>query len=369
MPVAAVASRSRARRWLQNLSLALATFLLCGLVLELVLRLAGDGHLEIYQPDPKLYWRLQPNQDCFTKVGHQPVHINAQGTRGPEFSVTKPAGTFRILSLGDSRTFGWGLADGETYSRRLEALLNQNIQPPTTEQPLTPAFSPSDGEREGRHQALGGASRVEVINAGVNAWSYSQMAVYLREFGLRYQPDVVVLAEANLWTQFSERSDPEFVRQFMRRVRLKNFLRRFALYHYVIEVQLQDFYQRHRTKFIPVDPQQDPLFQAQQQTDPDAVFRGAIADVCRTARSNRVEPLLVFLPTLDDLQSTNLSRGLRAKQAVSAELGVPLVDLTRDLAAEGKALYLEADPVHLDARGNEIVARRLFETITNRSSP
>ena len=32
---------------------------------------------------------------------------------------------------------------------------------------------------------------------------------------------------------------------------------------------------------------------------------------------------------------------------------------------QGKVLYLEADPVHFNAPGNEIIARRPFETITN----
>lgn len=345
------------RRVLQNFALSLGVFLACLLICEITLRLAGYGNLEIYEPHARLYWRLKPDQDCFTKVDHKPVHINAHGTRGPEFAVKKPADTFRILSLGDSRTFGWGLADEETFSRRLEFALRAEADPDLS-RPLTNGPAAKRASR-----------RVEVINAGVNAWSYSQMAVYLREFGLRYQPDMVVLGEANLWTQFSEQNDPEFVSQFLWRVRLKNFLRRFAIYHYVVEVQLQDFYQRNRTKFIPVDPRQDALFKEQQQNDPDAVFRAAVADVCRTAQSNHIQPLLLFLPTLDDLQSTNPSRGLRVKQAVAAELGVPLLDLTPDLAAAGKALYLEADPVHLNARGNEIVAQKLFELITNRSAP
>ena len=382
---APIAPRSRGRRRLQNLALATGTFALCTVLLEAGLRLAGYGNLEIYTPDARLYWRLKPNQDCFTKVDHKAVHINAEGTRGPEFAVEKAPGTFRILSLGDSRTFGWGLADEETYSRKGEKLVAELL---ADRKLLTPALAPSDGAREKQDRAgsplpAGGANdgggahgvarpthtRVEVINAGVNAWSYSQMAVYLREFGVRYRPDMVVLGEANLWTQFSENTDPEFVRKFLGRVRLKNLLRRFAIYHYVVEVQLQEFYQRNRTKFIPVDPKQDELFKEQQQSDPDAVFRNAIADVCRTARSNQIQPVLLFLPTLDDLSSTNLSPVLRAKRTISAESGVPLVDLTPALLPEGKALYLEADPVHFNAHGNEIVARRLFETVTHFLAP
>jgi hypothetical protein len=326
------------KRLAQNLLLSGAVFLLCFAALEITLRVMGYGNLEIYQPDAKLYWRLKPNQDCYTKVGHKPVHINSHGTRGPEFSDDKPAGAIRILSLGDSRTFGWGLTDEETYSRRLQNLLQKYV---------------------------GDGLKVEVVNAGVNAWSYPQMLVYFREYGLRYHPDYVVLAEANLWTQFSEKSSPEFVRGFLRRVWLKNFLRRFAAYHYFIELELKSFYERHRAKFIPVDPRQDVLFKEQQQSDPEALFRGAIEGLCALAKTNRVKPVLVFLPTLDDLTTTQRLSVLEAKRTASERYGAPLVDPRADLRPQGQELYLDADTVHYTARGNAIVAVRLFEALTN----
>src|SRR5205823_6347722 len=157
--------------------LSFTTFFLCFAVLEIILRLAGYGKLEVYEADPKLYWKLKPNQDCYTKIGHKPVHINSHGTRGPEFSTAKQPGTVRILALGDSRTFGWGLTDEETYPYRLQELLRQAMP----------------------------GKKIEVINAGVNAWSYSQMFVYLRDEGLAYQPDVVIIGGANLWTEFTEK--------------------------------------------------------------------------------------------------------------------------------------------------------------------
>ena len=326
------------KRLLQNLTLSGAVFFGCLATLEIALRFAGYGNLEIYQPDPKLYWRLKPNQNCFTKVDHKPVRINSHGTRGGEFTTEKPANTFRILSLGDSRTFGWGLSEAETYSSELGRRLQARA---------------------------GGTQQVEVINAGVNAWSYPQMLVFYRDVAAAWQPDVVILAEANLWTQFSEKNSDAFVRQFMSRVRLKNLLRRFALYHYVVEVKLKAFYEQHRTKFIPVNPDADALFTEQQQADPDAVFRTAIEELVSVARSNGVPTVLLYIPTLEDLAATNPSRVLRAKQAVSAKLGAPLVDLTADLTPGGKALYLEADPVHLNSAGNMIVAERVSANLTN----
>jgi len=327
----------RWKRLLQNLALSVFVFGLCFIGLEIVLRVAGYGNLEIYAPDEQLYWRLKPDQDCYTKVGRKPVHINSHGTRGAEFVEAKPVNTIRILSLGDSRTFGWGLTEDETYSARLGKLLQEKLGP-------------------GRH--------VEVINAGVNAWSYPQMLVYFRERGLKFQPDVVVLGEANLWTQFSEHNSPEFARAFMRRVWLKNFLRHFAMYHYFVEIKLEHFYQQHRAKFIPVDPKQDQLFKEQQQADPDAVFRDAMLSICQLAKTNGVQPVLLSMPIAGDWTLTNTPVPVRCKREVSKRLEVPLVDVTPDIQPEGNGLYLEADPVHFDARGNEIIGRRLFETVS-----
>jgi len=346
-----------------KLALAGGSVLVFLLLFEIVLRFCGYGNLEIYQPDAKLYWKLKPNQDCFTKVDHKPVHVNSLGTRGPEFVAAKPAGTLRILSLGDSRTFGWGLTDEETYSRKLEKSLGDYFKNGSAGSPLPAAGGSGEDGTHGVTRPT--IQRVEVINAGVNAWSFAQMDVFFRDAAREWQPDIVILAEANLWTQFSEKNSPEFVEKFMSRVRLKNLLRRSAIYHFLIEVKLAAFYARHRTKFIPVDPKQDALFKEQQQSDPDAVFRDAIAGVCRTAQSNHIRPVLMFLPMLDDLQSTNQSRVLRAKQTIAAESKVPLCDVTRDVAPGAKALYLDADPVHFNAQGNEIIAQRLFETVTN----
>jgi lysophospholipase L1-like esterase len=330
--------QSRFKRLLVNLSVSCISLIIFVGLLELALRLMGYGNVEIYEADPLLYWRLKPDQNCYTKVNHQPVHINSQGTRGPEFQPAKPSNTLRIVSLGDSRTFGWGLSDAETYSRVLETLLQQQLGP---------------------------ARKVEVINAGVNAWSFPQMTAFFRERALPYHPDYVVVGDANLWTQFSEKNSPEFVRKFMLRVRLKNLLRRLALYHYFVEVKLSDVYQRYRVKFVPVDPAQDTLFKEQQQKDPDAFFRNAIEQLCTVALSNRVVPILMYLPTQDETNRP-MQKNLRAaKEQLARKFNVPFLDLSPGLKETGKALYLDADPVHFNADGNQIIGRRLFDTVTN----
>jgi lysophospholipase L1-like esterase len=325
---------------LKNLALSCASFLIFLGLIEIALRIAGFGNLEVYQPDPLVYWKLKANQDCYTKVGRKPVHINSRGTRGPEFEIPKPPGIIRILCLGDSRTFGWGVREEDSYSGVLEKTLS---------------------ERTGK--------KVEVINAGVNAWSFPQMKVYFEKEALQFNPDFVVLAEANLWTQFSEKNSPEFVQQFMNRVRLKNFLRRFALYHYLIEIKLQKYYAVYRSKFIPVNPAEDALFKEQQQNDPDAVFRDAIGSICRTAQEKRVRPVLLGLPIAEPVAQKGYERIFRVKEEIAKKLDVPLLDLTTNLLAQGNALYLEADPVHFNEAGNKIIGEKLSALIAEQIVP
>ena len=78
---------------------------------------------------------------------------------------------------------------------------------------------------------------------------------------------------------------------------------------------------------------------------------------------------MLYLPGLDELGATNSPPVLRVKRDVHQKLNVPLVELTLDIQPQGKALYLEADPVHFNARGNQIIARRLLETVTNLANP
>ncbi len=90
--------------------------------------------------------------------------INSLGFRDPERSAAKKPGTVRVLCLGAYQTFGHGVDDGETYPRRLEALLNR-----------------------------GGGRRYEVWNGGRQAATAIVGLARLRSEGFALKPDLVVL--------------------------------------------------------------------------------------------------------------------------------------------------------------------------------
>jgi lysophospholipase L1-like esterase len=147
-----------ARTLVASLALALPVF-----VLERALAPFVEKPTTIFERDPDLGWHLKPGAVDFW--GGEPVRINANGMRGPVRPFAKPAGTQRVLFLGDSVAFGFGVAD------------DSRTVPARAERTLT--------------QALG--SPVECINAAVDGYSTWQEHWVLKRTGLRYQPDVVVL--------------------------------------------------------------------------------------------------------------------------------------------------------------------------------
>jgi hypothetical protein len=99
-------------------------------------------------------------------LGHEIV-IGSHGMRNRETPVAKPAGTFRILVLGDSVPFGFGVAEEDAFPRVVERMLD--AKPPA------------------------GYQHVEVINAAVPGANLVDSYFFLDKRGLAYQPDLVIL--------------------------------------------------------------------------------------------------------------------------------------------------------------------------------
>lgn len=97
------------------------------------------------------------------------VDTNSRGYRGPEFPPEPAEGTFRIVCMGDSITFGWGLREDEGYCRILEAELN-------AERP-------------------DGAPRIEAINAGVPGYDLATILKYLEKDIVHLKPDLVTVCK------------------------------------------------------------------------------------------------------------------------------------------------------------------------------
>ena len=160
------------------LALAAASIVIFLGAVELTLRVAaGFGFVELPPPptvretwardgwvvDRDLHWARPRNHTGFT--ARKWYQTNSFGLRDREISLDKPAQTVRILALGDSTVFGFGVPIEGTFSKRLEAILNQGA----------------------------GDTQFEVINAGVQSYSLYNSFVYLKRDGIRFDPDLILL--------------------------------------------------------------------------------------------------------------------------------------------------------------------------------
>src|SRR4029453_9158773 len=118
-------------------------------------------------PDPLLGWRLRPGVHIrTTRPGSYDATVttNGDGLRGAGAPpVAHRAGVTRIAVFGCSQTFGSGVEDDETFSARLEQTLGPGV---------------------------------EVLNFGVPGYGTDQMLLRWERDGVRYAPDIVVLAFA-----------------------------------------------------------------------------------------------------------------------------------------------------------------------------
>ena len=153
------------------LFLALPAVLIAGIasviLIETWVRLSWDvkrGTPGFYVSDPVRGQRLAAGYEgWFAGV---PVRTNALGFRDDrEYTLEKPPGTFRILVLGDSVTFGHGSLQQTTYPFLLEQRLVE--------------WRPD--------------VNWQVWNLGVPGYNTGQELEHLREIGASYRPDLVIV--------------------------------------------------------------------------------------------------------------------------------------------------------------------------------
>jgi hypothetical protein len=156
---------SRIRNLALNLALVLLSTLIAVLIAEIAVRIAGYGSMyagtQFFQYDPVLGWRLAPNlEGPFERPQFQTyVRINQHGLRDLDRPYEKKPNQKRILVLGDSFVWGYGVNGDQAITSLMEDDL----------------------------------PGVEVINAGVTAYGTAQELLWLEREGLKYHPDLVIL--------------------------------------------------------------------------------------------------------------------------------------------------------------------------------
>lgn len=260
--------------------------------------------------------------------------FNGLGLRGPEVAPTRPAGTVRVLALGDSVTFGYHVADDETWPAHLDARLRAR------------------------------GVRAEVVNGGCGHFTITDERQYLEERLLSLEPSVVVLQFCNndvtegelgrartLYREILDEAAAPSLGDRLRATALGELQLRLA-----IALKASRRAEPAMTLATP-DPVPDASWAKYEQEL--AALKGAL-----DARG--VPLVLVAFPDLFEALDPAAAPHAAPLAAIAARLKVPFVNALSAFRAAGPdphPLYLWPRDPHPSSAGNEVFARVVDELL------
>lgn len=312
----------------------LGVAIVAGLILfEVGARVVFDRNGLHYGIEMWKYARLLKRQSANAAIGHEhvpngrarlmraDVRINSQGLRSPEASARPQAGVRRVLVLGDSMTFGWGVEEQDTYARALERLLN-----------------------------VSGNGRYEVINAGVGNYNTSQEVAWFVERGVAYEPHEVVLG---FYINDAEPTPRK----------VDNWLASRS-YLYVLAASMWDALQRKAGVEKSYVDYYGDLYR-----DENPGWRQcqkALQELVTVTGARGIKLQLVLLPELHDVGDSYPFRFVHDRvKAVLARHGTPVLDLNGAFRGhEPKTLWVSPGDAHPNPTAHRIIAERVYEALT-----
>jgi lysophospholipase L1-like esterase len=361
---------------------------------EVLLRIAGTGSATfsrgvLHVQDSEAGWRGVPDCDTYYEQSGSfrvRVRCNSRGLRDDEHALGKVEGVRRIVCIGDSTTWGYGVENEEMFSSVLE-------------------------------QALPGT---ETINLGANGYSTVQELVRLETEGVLYHPDWTVLLFCwnDLEDNFDDKHGGRPVASFAqdgsveitnRPVRkpwkspLTQWLRHNSKLYVFLEYEIKSIVEEHASsqdEDAPILAAEEPL-----PDDPPVSatsLHASLVDIYRppTPSIDRLweaetrllekirdlsqkngtrllvsyvpEKAAIHRPTLEELarlsrtalDALDPDRPCRRLGEICAALDVPYLDMTQIFRAhpDPVELYL-IENMHWSARGHSLAAHAAAETI------
>ncbi|RKY41991.1 MAG: hypothetical protein DRP85_04300 [Candidatus Makaraimicrobium thalassicum] len=265
------------------------------------------------------YFHMNKPNACFRDLYGVEVRINSKGLRDHEYSYSKPPDTYRILVLGDSITFGWGVPFEETYSKCLERKLNRD----------------SSG------------IKYQVINTGVGNYSTRSEVDFLKKEGLKYDPDMIILG---YFVNDAERITPAG----------NYFLNR----HSYLYVYLWSKFNAVKARFSPGKDYSDyylSLYSKGSKTR--KAFEDAVSELISLAEEEKIPLLVVLIPDLHDLKSYPFEDIHDHVKGLFEDFTV--VDLLSyfDENIESRSYWVSSEDAHHNNRAHGIIADGIYPAV------
>lgn len=328
--------------WLARLALLAATMIVLFGVCEIAIRIVESSRSA--GNDIGKSWAMYDEH-----LGYRPRpgvgDVNAQGLRGGP--VETPKRRFRILMLGDSVAF-YGDDPGDTFPGQLERALRSDAS-------LAP---------------------IEVLNAGVRGYTNYQELVYLKQYGVAFEPDLVgvafvlndlhrilhkfkvedgkIVGQEYTFTDEAVRSVESPLYQIARKSHFLVWLRgQLSLIDSLIEL-----YAGRRFSF-----DYRPDFSTAWREEPWRDIEAQLGEMVAFGRQHGFRVFLVAFPFGEQLRPDYLARDRayvtypqKKLAEITGRLGIPYLDLFNDL---NLSRDFDPDRIHLTKRGREVAGKRI----------
>ncbi len=364
--------KSRLKVWVLRIGMIVLSPLLILFLIEMIWQLVGDSrypdydewlagrppHFELAKlgllrgdEDPEIAFTLNPGFEA--TVEENVYRVNANGLRGAEVTVEKPTGVKRVLILGDSYAFGFGVSEKDMIAAQLQKSLAS------------------------KHAGI------QVLTLGAPGYQTGQQEHVLRRDGLRFEPDVVVLVYyANDNMTPSMMYDPRvkviYTDVLPLPVGLKQFLARSILYSKI-----------SRAYSLTLSPDDEKIEPGTTELDARGprhwpVTSNRIHRIATMCERRKIRFVLVAIPALVDsikfmkrdyICNLDHDRVL----AFADEEGIGTIDVREHLMTRGKPiemfpieqLFVSWDPKprdsHFNAEGYRLLVHALADHIETQS--
>lgn len=293
---------------------------------------------EVYKKDKNLFWRFRPNQTINSRAFSDITYkINSDGFRGVELSNNKV--DIKILALGNSCTFGWGVAQNNVWT----TLLEQQLQ---TSMP---------------------SKKIEVINAGVPGYSSFQGKNYfINELIEKIQPDIVLIMFGwnDQWPAGKNIADAEQKLPNSIVLGVQNKLSKMKMYQFWRKVILST---TEKQETVPLDKQ------AGKRRVSLVEFRENLQEIIRAAKANNITPILMVPPvaSVENYFPGKTSR-LHAQHYRYQNQIINTAKYENILVIDHQPIFNQYndlydnpndDPIHFNIKGNYIFSKTILNNL------
>ena len=299
---------------------------------------------EVFQRDPEIFWRFRPSLNISSQFFEgKRYRINSHGLRGEE--IASKSEKKRLVFLGNSCTFGWGIDDEQDFVKLTEKYINEDRKLPT----------------------------VETINAGIPGYSSFQGRRFFVSDFAPLKPDIVFImfawndqwAAAGNIPDNEQKSPPDWVINFQNnfsRLKLYRLMKKLILSS--TESSLDDRLNKEA-----------PVYRVSLED-----FYNNLYALVNYVKSNGGRPILLTspIPTLEKYYPAGSRSSMHQyhelynsqTRLVARNSGRELIDIAA-IFNNYNDLFDNApkDPIHFNARGHVVAANAIVDYLKSAPWP